>query len=251
MVKDALKHMTGRAVLINTKILVLGAGLAIQFTASALGYNLEEYYPLGQGNMWEYSTTDDEGSGKEKSEINGREMIGEKEVIKMLLPEDGDYAYLGFDSEGVRIYRYFDKDDEGGDDEYIIYNPPRIILPDIGKGQTKEYSTAWTEYNISEEKKEEGAGGGQVTLESVENIEVPAGKFTDCLKFSVIYNKKAPGGAYEKSDCDIWLAPGIGKVKEFCIYTEREAAVDAEESSFKIYKLISAVINGKRIDSQE
>lgn len=237
--------------MINTKILILGTGLAIQFTASVFGYNLEEYYPLGQGNAWEYSTTDDEGIGKEKSEIKGKEMMDGKEVVKMLFPEGGDYAYLAFDSEGIKIYKYFDNDENQDDNQYTMYNPPRLIFPDMDIGQVKEYSTAWAEYSAGGKKKEEGAGAGQITLESVENIEVPAGKFADCLKFSAIYNKKASDGAYEKSDCDIWLAPGIGMVKEFCISVERETAADAEDSSFKMHKLISAVINGKRIGSQE
>lgn len=237
--------------MVNDKILILVIGLVILFAAPVFGYNLEEYYPLGEGNVWEYSVTDDEGSDRETTEIKGKEIIGGKEAVKMLFPEEGNYINLAFDSEGVRIYKYFYKDDEREDDKYIINNPPLVIMPNIKKGQTKDYSTAWAKYNLSGEKEEEGTESRRITLESIETVEVPAGKFTDCFKFSVINNKKKPNGSYEKSDCDIWLAPGIGKVKEFCMYAEREAAVDTEESSFKIYKLISAVINGKRIGSQE
>lgn len=237
--------------MVNLKILILGIGFVIPLTTSVLGYNLEEYYPLGQGNMWEYSVTDDNGSNKEKREIKGKEMIEGKEVIKMLVSEDGDYAYLGFDSEGVRIYKYFDKDDDGDDDKYIIYNPPGVIIPNIESGQTKEYSAALIKYGVGGKKREENSESGRIALESVENAEVPAGKFTDCLKFSVIYSKGAQSGGYEKSDCDIWLAPGVGKVKEFCISAERGTEGESEETSFKIYKLISAVINGKRIGSKE
>lgn len=237
--------------MVNAKILILGIGLLIPLTTSVLGYNLKEYYPLGQGNMWEYSVTNDDGNGKEKNEIKGKERIEGKEVIKMSVSQDGDYAYLDSDSEGVRIYKYFNKDDNGDDDKYIIYNPSRIIIPNIDNGQAKEYSTALIQYSSSGKKKEEGSESGRITLESVENVEVPAGKFSDCLKFSAINDKKKPSGSYEKSDCDIWLAPGIGKVKEFCTFAEREAGSDAEETSFEIYKLLSAVINGKRIGSQE
>lgn len=237
--------------MINIKILILGAGLAIQFTASALGYNLEEYYPLGQGNMWEYSTTNDEGIGEEKSEIDGREMIDGKETIKKFFPGYGDNIYLVFDSQGIKIYKHFKKGEDEYGDQYIIYNPPRLTFSNLEAGQTKEYSTAWSKYNLSGKKKEEGSEVGQIKLESVENIEVPAGKFTDCLKFSVIYNVKSFNGGSENHDCDVWLAPGVGRVKEFCIYTDRETEGGLEETSFKIYKLISAVINGKRIGSQE
>lgn len=237
--------------MLNVKVLILGMSSIVISIASALAYNLEEYYPLRQGNTWEYAVTGKGGSGKEKNEIKGGEMIDGREAIKMLFPDDGDYAYLNFDSEGLKIYKYFDKDDEGDDDKYIIYNPPATIFPSVEKGQVREYSTSWTEYVISGEKRGEGIDARRIVLESVENIEVPAGEFIDCLKFSVTYNKKWPGGAYENSDCDIWLAPGIGKVKEFCMYAEREAETDTEESSFKTYKLISAVINGNRIGKQE
>lgn len=234
----------------SAKILILGIVLVIQFATSGFGYNLEEYYPLGQGNMWEYSVADGEESNKAINEIKGKETLGGNEVIKMLLPGVGDYVYLSFDSEGVKIHKNFKKGENEYEDEYIMYNPPRLIFPNIEMGQTKEYSTICTAYSVSGEKEEESESG-QIKLESVDNIEVPAGKFTDCLKFSVIYNKKASDGAYEKSDCDIWLAPGIGMVKEFCISVERETAADAEESFFKIHKLISAVIGAKRIGSQE
>ncbi|TAN59452.1 glycosyltransferase family 2 protein [bacterium] len=235
----------------NAKILILGVGSVILYSTSILGYNLEEYYPMNQGNIWEYSVTDDEESDRAINEIKGKEIIDGKEVIKMLLAKEGDCAYLHFDSEGVKIYKNFKKGEDEYKDEYIMYRPPRLAFPNIEIGLVKEYSTILSEYSVSGEKKEEVAETGLIKLESIEDIEVPAGKFTDCLKFSVIYNKKASGVGYEKSDCEIWLAPGIGKVEEFCIYAERETATDAEESSFKIYKLISAVINGKKIGSQE
>lgn len=237
--------------MINTKILILGVGLAIQLTASALGYNLEEYYPLVQGNMWKYSTADDEGSGEEKSEIAGREMIDGKETIKKFFPDYGDNKCLAIDSEGVKIYKHFKKAEVESGDEDIIYNPPRLIFPNLEPGQVKEYSTVWSKRSLSGKKKEEGSEVGQIKLEFVENIEVPAGKFTDCLKFSVIYNVKSFNGESENRECDVWFAPGVGMVKEFCIYTDREKEGGPEETSFKIYKLISAVINGERIGSQE
>lgn len=229
-------------ILVNSIILIIEIGVI--FTSLVFAYELEEYYPLDQGNSWTYSAIENEESGKEIVRIEGKEIIRGVETVKMMFAEN-DYKCIAIDSEGIKKYKDFDED------EYKIYNPPKFLFPNIDIGQVKEYSTSWIKYGMRGEKKEEGVETGQIKLESIENIEVPAGKFTGCLKFSLISNEKTSDGGYESSDCTIWLAPAIGKVKEFCIDTEYDVEAQKEDTFIEIVELVSAVVDGKRIGRQE
>jgi len=235
-----------KSVLMDYKILILSTVIVFMFTTLSLAYDLREYYPLSQGDSWTYSVIEGEESERRNLRIDGEEIVNGIKTVRIFSGED-EYNCIAFDSEGIKKYKEFDIEDN----EYEIYNPPKLIFPNIEIGEVKEYSTNWIEYGMNGEKKEEGTETGQIKLESIENIEVPAGRFTDCLKFSIFSEEKDTAGNYEKGDCSVWLALGVGKVKEFCIDTEYEAETQKEDTSIEIVELVSAVVDGKRIGRQE
>ena len=194
-----------------------------------IGY--KKYYPLRQGDSWTYSVIEGEDMHEETVRVEGKEIINGVETVKMM-DDDNDYDCIAVDSEGVKQYKEFD------DDEYYIFNPPRLVFPNIGIGKDKRYLTDKILYSIEGSKTEEESENGKIMLKSIEDIEVPAGKFNDCLKFLVISEWKDSSGSYGKDECTIWLASGVGKVMEQC--TEVEYSPDGDvDTETSISKLIS------------
>jgi len=225
------------------KLLFLIIGCIFIFAPSVLAYDLGEYFPLGQQDTWKYKVTKDEAASEYVLKIDGKEMIGNTETAKMFIFAE-NYQGIAIDSEGVKEYKNADSN------EYELFNPPKIMFPQMEVGQAKSYSVNFTIYSTAGENLGEGSEEGHVTLESIESVEVPAGKFDDCLKFILSSDWKLAGGNSEKKNYTIWLAPNIGKVKESFFSVEYDAATKEEEISIEVRELISAVIGGKNIGIQ-
>ncbi len=190
----------------------------------------KKYYPLRQGDNWTYSVIEGEDMYEEKARVEGKEIVNGVETVKMV--HDNEYDCIAIDSEGVKQYKGFDGD------EYYVFNPPKLVFPNIGIGEDKRYLADRILYSIEGSKMGEGSENGKIILESIEDIEVPAGKFDDCLKFFVVSEWKDSDGSHGKDECTIWLASGIGKVLEQC--TEIEYSPDGDtETETSISKLIS------------
>ena len=207
-------------------------------------YNLNEYYPLSQGNSWTYSVIEDEKNSKNMVKIEGREVINSLETIRMVDSEDSEeesILYVAIDSEGIKMYKI------SAENEYEIFNPPITIFPNLEIGQERKDSINSAHYNIEGVKMSEKSITANVSLESVEDVEVPAGKFSNCLKFSFIIDWSEANGNYGRDDSTMWLALGIGKVKEFRFSTEFNAETKEKNTGFVIYKLTSAIVDRKEI----
>jgi len=224
-------------------MLLLLMGIILVFMPSALAYNLEEYFPLGQQDTWKYTVTKDDTANEYVLKIDGNEMINNTETAKMFIFAE-NYLGIAIDSEGVKEYKNADSK------EYELFNPPKIVFPQMEVGQTKSYSVNFTIYSTAGENLGEGSEEGHVTLESRESVEVPAGKFDDCLKFVLSSDWKLAGGNSEKKNYTIWLAPNIGKVKESFFSVEYDVEAEEEEISIEVRELVSAVIGGKNIGIQ-
>ncbi|MFA5144793.1 MAG: hypothetical protein WC723_02130 [Candidatus Omnitrophota bacterium] len=208
----------------------------------ANAYNLEEYYPLADNSSWEYSIIRDGAKEEVTLEILGDEKINNSSTIKQGSPED--YSCIVIDPEGIKIY----KEAEG--DYSDVYDPPMVIFPNINESEEKAYSGNLISYDKEAVKQGSAQITSRIILENKEKISVPAGEFSDCLKFASSLKTKEENGNHSSEDCSIWLASGVGKVKAFCIVTEYEADTKKESTSIKIYELISAIVNGKKIGSQ-
>lgn len=226
------------------KILFFSMVLEFMFVSPLSAYNLNEYYPLSQGNTWTYSVIEDGNGYKETVKIEGIEIIEGAETVRIKYAGD-EYTCLAIDSEGIEMYKYFDND------EYEMFNPPAIVFPNIEKGDTKRYSFNSIIYNVKGKKIGEAVIDFLVTLEAVEDVEVAAGKFNNCLKFSTITEWKEKDGKYERDDCTDWLSRGVGMVKEFCLSTEHDAETKEEEMSTRLSELSSAIVDGKKIGDKE
>ena len=216
--------------------------MTILFSNLALAYDLKEYYPLGQGNSWTYSAIDITEVSEETVRIEGKELIDGLETVRMQYVDDG-YSCIAYDHEGIKEYKDFEENYSE------FFNPPLIVFPNIEIGESKSYLVDSIIYDIDSEKIAESTSTIQISLESVEDVKVPANIFTDCLRFSKISEWRKSDGSFGTDKCVIWLARGVGRIKEFCIYRYRMPGSETTEisTSSVIYKLISAVVDGKKI----
>lgn len=236
---------TKKTALIVYRIMFFLIGTTSIFPALALAYDLKEYYPLNQGDTWRYSVIEGQKSQEEVVKIEGREIVGSVETQKIVYSNNG-YGCLAFDSEGLKQYKYFD---EYG---YEIFVQSEMVFPnEIKIGEAKEYPMSKIGYSLAGEKIDEKKESIKISLESTGDIKVPAGKFINCLKFSIISEEKSAAGDYNKDDCVVWLAQGVGEVKAFCIETQYNAETKKKDTFTEIRELVSAIINGKNIGNQE
>jgi len=228
----------GRAALISLIIPVLNINPALA------AYNLEDYYPLDQGNSWTYEIS---GGGEKRESvrrIDGNEMVEGIVTVKVFSGAD-NYECVAVDYEGIKVYKDAEKDD------YTIFSPPLILFPNIEVGEKRGDAINLISYYAYGVKEKEVSMGIETTLEAIEDVEVPAGKFSGCLKFSIVSSIKDPERDYYNEEYTaIWLAPGVGKVKEFSIDTEYDPETEEKADFIETYKLTSAVVGQEKIGSR-
>jgi hypothetical protein len=228
-------------VFLSCKVILLVIVLSLIIIEAGSAYDLKEYYPLGEGDHWLFSTLEEDKSFEEAIKVEGKEMVDGVESIK-IVDANGDYRSIAFDSEGLKKYKSFDDGENG------FFIPAELIFPnDAGIGEKKDYVINYATYNSDGAKTREVKIAKQIYLESKEDLEVPAGRFSNCLKFSIVQDEEEASGSHRQDSCSIWLAPGVGRAKEFCVTRKYSSEGNDEGSSIEMTELISAVINGKRI----
>lgn len=171
--------------------------------------------------------------------------MGGVKTVRLFYGEN-KYACHAFDSQGVKEYK--DKDNN----EEMMPQLPVVIIPNIEVGESITYSANFISNDLDGEGVSEDRVSVSIKFESMESMVVPAGKFPDCLKFSSSYIwKNSDGGISREEDIVFWLARGIGKVKEVSVFILHGDDGKATGISTETRDLISAVIDGKRIDGRQ
>jgi hypothetical protein len=201
-------------------------------------FTTSEYYPLGQGDIWNYLY---DGVDYGTLTVSGTETI-EGVVASKVMESDGDYELVTSDSNGITLYKTYDVDDDGW--SQMTFSPPGSYAPgEIAVGTTY-VGTSTFNYTQSDGSSLTGSVSVAVTLEGTENVTVQAGTFNDCLKLSITRITSAPELSYTSSyEGTMWLAKGIGKVKEAGATTDRQngGIVDFDPDTGE---LVSAVVGG-------
>ena len=194
-------------------------------------YYFKDYVPLKEGITWTYLQTYADGHKNfEVFCIGGTEQINDTVTHKRWQFDSGelydhDYSYesLAWTQEGLKLYKIV-----YSNGSYSICDPPAIQAPvSIRIGETFKNSCTMTEYDAAGNIISSRPYGRELTLDGVEDIEVLAGSFTQCLKLSGKFTEEE-----NESQVTICLAPGIGPVKS--IFPNNEES-----------ELISLTIQGK------
>jgi hypothetical protein len=160
---------------------------------------------------------------------------------------------IAIDSEGVKLYKAWGWSGVGGD--YEVYNPPKMLFPSLEIGENKTYPITIVPYQIDDVAREINKKSGTltITLDSTENVEVPAGKFKNCLKFISVFefkkvNKFGDEQTPSKQTVITWLAPGVGKVKSELTLSEYIGLPDRKiDELTELMELKEATVNGNKL----
>lgn len=214
-----------------------------------LPYDTSEYFPLGQGDIWTIRSIKQEGEEIDEDTdtwiILGTEKIRGVFAAKRIEGDDGDYELIT-NTKGVRFYKDYEIDDDDGliEESIDTYNPPIMYMPPrVSVGSRHSFKSTLT-HKESSGFKVTAKITGEMIVEEIEDVTVPAGSFQDCLRIKIMSYLVAPKVKYEESsETTIWLAKGIGMVKEMGSDVEITEGQVEENSSFTD-ELISATVGG-------
>ena len=192
--------------------------------------NLQEYYPLQDGNTWTYQFRSFQPDGQINYAVRTYAVAGDVDLkngvkAKKLMDQRGWYYIL--DVEPDRYLHYGEQEDRG-----LVTNDPPFTFYDTSWTYGKVYQTA---HSISDGT----ARGAEVVFDGYESITVPAGEFKDCLKSTFKYIN--PNGSTFSSIT--WMAKGVGPVrKEFMIYSPKAGQTIRFDRD-----LVNATIAGQKV----
>lgn len=175
------------------------------------GYRIAEYYPLGQGDTWTYR--DSEGAWRDT--VAGTETINGVEAVKVQR-DDGSYI-LVTNSSGRTLYKQYDQ--ENGGWEQMVYSPDLAFTSSkmsVGDRHPFSSTVTWTD---SDGNTDTATVSGETTLEGFEDVTVPAGTFSQCLRLKITITFAFPGESFT-AEITSFLAKGVGEVKNVDQSTE-------------------------------
>ncbi|NQT89693.1 MAG: hypothetical protein HQ558_00365 [Candidatus Omnitrophica bacterium] len=235
-------------------MLVLVMALSITFicTGFAHAYDMREYYPLNVGDEWKYNIVEKDIVEEEGIEVfseeifeswdfvvKGKDIIGKATVY--MIAEGDEVVYEAVESEVVKRFKRI----EGSD--IVKFDPPKPLFLNLEVGESNKFSLKNLYYNADINKTWTNKEQVELGLESIEDVIVPAGKFSGCLKFRIVSKKRTHAESrYVEEENIIWLAKGVGIVKT--VHTKRDV-IDASNAEIEqsLSVLASAVIDGKKI----
>jgi hypothetical protein len=216
-----------------------------------LPYDAAEYFPLGQGDAWTFREKEWEGQtlvddDTETYAIMGTEKIAGKFAAKRVELDDGDYELIS-NTNGIQFYKDYEAETEGDaiiEETVDTYSPPIMYAPPRLSVGTRHSFKSTLIHKSSSGANVTAKVTGEMVVEGMEDITVAAGTFQDCLKMRLTRHVIASKLQYEgHTEVTMWLAKGVGSVKEMSTDTEFVGGVFQGESSDEV-ELISATVGG-------
>ena len=172
---------------------------------------LTQYLPLAEGITWNYLQTYADGrKNYEVFCVGGTEPVNGAVAHRLWEFDSGELEYadywyecMAWTDEGLKTYKSV-----CSDGSYLMFDPPAMHPASIRIGETFKHTCMVTEHNADGRVVGSWPYSRELTLEGEEDVEVMAGSFAACLKFS--------GTEVDEGQTDqftLWLAPGIGEVK--------------------------------------
>ena len=182
---------------VGDALVILRKALGLVSWGTDKSYTMEEYFPLD--GSWETDKWTMFISQRER-DVNG---LKTKAMVDTLYPV---VYYWTNDESGWRMHGFMFMEFDEDDAFFLKFSDPIIFADPFYKIGDKKEGILAIENAGTEELKY------KVTLMGVEDVSVPAGNFTNCLKFEiVIYPSDADPDNYGSET--LWLAKGVGFVK--------------------------------------
>ncbi len=181
-------------------------------------FNIFDYFPLETGNEWIYAI---KGIPSENNDID-RVLSVRDDVDKKVVVIGSGNVSLGSSAKMEYHHIYYIQNGSllsyGSDygDDHLYVEPP-IVEGNLSMSVGSRFVTNFNFYNKinSDEWKHMGKGVSTFTLLSLEDIEVPVGRFENCLRIEGRKNYKFFDESIDRTPIvkTHWFAKGIGKVK--------------------------------------
>ena len=188
-------------------------GIVLIVGGKAFSYDLLEYFPLSQGSYWVYDCkdADDHWSWQEKYVNENYETIHGVNAIQrvyydsdyqnMISPDD--YDLLSWDSQYIYLHGTNQVGNPPWRDDPIglsVHDPALTIKRFMNVGESHTCTSTETDPNGNM-----SSVSLTTTLLGIENVSVPAGDFSNCLKVQI---------SFSNGDTDLmWWAKGVGEVR--------------------------------------
>ena len=220
--------------------------MMITFCCSCTPYDMAEYFPMKQGDEWNYLHNMDGDEVEGKMFVYGTESVNGMDTTRMDVTAYGSvlvrYLCYSFDADGLK----FCKHSFALANWYSIFDIPRMLFPsqfslwEVYKG---DYS--YSRYSMEDDSLIFSATGKtRVTLDSVEKVTVMAGTFEECLKiFTYRTEERSDDGALQIEDTS-WYAHNVGLIKEEILQTFQHPVEEDYERTDTL-ELISAAVDGR------
>jgi len=214
------------------------------FRGNVGAYNMAEYFPLNQGDKWTYLTTYKGIPLLMGAVVNGTEVVNEVETTKyenrILYLIVAQYICAVMDSNGMKIYKISDPTG------IKVYNPPPLWFPaQFELGEVNQQSLSFSLYSTDGTFLGTATGTETISLESVEDVTVPAGTFKDCLKIIDSGSWQVSTDLYGELEHIFWLAQNVGPIKITISETYHSSGNSGgTKTQTMTSKLICANVNG-------
>ena len=218
-------------------------------------YDMAEYIcSLNQGDWWEgiYTYTDVGGPNDGESEsmtqkevINGIELVNGVETIKKEIIVNESvvrYYTITLDSEGFKLHKNYVPNTSF----YFIFDPASTICPvNLDVGNLTQSSCSIFVYSINTDAHMDTSPESRtVSLESVEDVTVPAGTFKNCLKiFTSAYSQSPTSGITTDFEETSWYAHKVGRIKFERVQTWLNIPVQGDIETTSTWELTDYDVN--------
>lgn len=193
-------------------------------------FNTQEYYPLDEGDSWTYQASD---GGTLVLTVTGTEEICGQQSIR-LDSSSGAVTYWINDETGAWMTRYVNPTTD-----YTDFCPPMKIAPPQLYLGTQSLHAFYDAAYLYPPGIPLGTidGWSHYVVKGLEDVTVPAGTFTDCVRATFVFSYTEPDqGQYAVRTEEAWYAQGIGVVKriETAVYCQGGYIFNSYADSFEL-----------------
>jgi hypothetical protein len=190
----------------------IGGGGGQATNSAVLSYTITEYFPLGQGDYWEYRTNSAEDFGP--IIISGTRVVNGVNTVRLCTLDTNytppcitDIEYYTASTAGIRFHGYLSVDCAGGGVEYDYSSctPALLFIKNglrIGDRITESTTLTHHDTGLQETLTQ------TYTFVGVEDVRVPAGIFAACLRIDW---ERYPH--WQVDTVRAWYARGVGLVR--------------------------------------
>lgn len=217
-------------------------------------FHIADYFPLGRGDTWVQKKTCDFACHQPPVSLRTTRNVtntvfGTENIQGVVAVKHGDEKEydLVTNTDGLVLYKRYNADDSGGWTQFV-FDRPVAILPENVQAGTRHSVSFSGQHTTANGGATTGTGSFESLVEGTEDVTVPAGTFQKALRVHIRESRTSSGGNFTLAhDFTLWLAPGVGIVKESGIRSTTRGSATANaftDTETRAGELIYASVGG-------